>query len=149
MEKTLHLLLANEEKSDCLMFSKALSQIPITSRLKTVHDGEELMKHLLKNTDKAPDLLFLDFNMPFKSGAECLSEIKQNKKLKNIPVVIYSTNLRGEVTSFLYEQGAHYYIQKVGPVELKITLHRVLNTLIKNDFERPARRNFIFNVVEV
>ncbi|MBA3664525.1 MAG: response regulator [Bacteroidetes bacterium] len=149
MEKTLHLLLADEDRNDCLLFNKALMQIPIPTKLKTVHDGEQLIKHLLKSAERKPDLLFLDFNIPCKNGSECLSEIKKNKKLKNIPVVVYSTTLHGDIASFLYEQGAHYYIQKMGFIELKLTLHRILNTLLKNDFERPSKKNFIFNIVEV
>ena len=39
-----------------------------------------------------PHLIFLDINMPRKSGPECLSEIKQNEKLKDIPVVMFSTS---------------------------------------------------------
>lgn len=148
-KKTLHLLLAEEDKHDCLLFNKALVQIPIQTKLKTVNDGEQLMKYLVKNHDQLPDLLFLDFNMPCKSGTECLNEIKKHEKLKDIPVVFYSNTLHKDVTTFLYDQGAHYHIQKVGFIELKLTLHRILNTLIKNEFSRPNKPQFIFNLVEV
>ncbi|MCW3076185.1 MAG: rcp1 2 [Bacteroidetes bacterium] len=148
-KKTLHLLLAEENKHDCLLFNKALVQIPIPTKLKTVNDGEQLMNYLVRNIEKLPDLLFLDFNMPCKSGTECLNEIKKHDKLKDIPVVVYSSSLHKDVTTFLYDQGAHYHIKKVEFVELKLTLHRILNTLIKTEFSRPNKRQFIFNLVEV
>jgi response regulator RpfG family c-di-GMP phosphodiesterase len=148
MEKALHLLIADEEKNDCAQFNKALSQIPIPTKLKMVHTGEDLIRYLDKNNERLPDILFLDFNIPCMSGAECLTEIKKSKKLKHLPVIVYSTTLHGDVASYLYDQGAHYYIQKVGFVELKLTLHRILNTLLKNNFERPSKKNFVFNLVE-
>jgi CheY-like chemotaxis protein len=147
MQKPLHILLADEDKSDCLQFKKALSQIPIPTLVATVQDGKELITRL-NEMEMLPDVLFLDFNIPCLNGSDCLSQIKKSKKLKKLPVIVYSTTLHGDVASLLYEQGAHYFIQKVGFVELKLTLHRILNTLIKNEFDRPSRKNFIFNVVE-
>lgn len=147
MHKPLHILLADEEKNDCMQFKKALTQIPIPTLLSTVHDGKHLMDKL-HEAEKLPDILFLDFNIPCMNGSECLSVIKKNKKFKRIPVIVYSCTLPNDVATLLYEQGAHYFIQKVGAVELKLTLHRVLNTLIKNNFERPSKKHFVFNVVE-
>jgi response regulator RpfG family c-di-GMP phosphodiesterase len=148
MTKHLQLLLAEEDKKDCLFFTKALSEIPIPVKVKTVNNGEELMKYLLENSDKLPDILFLDFNMPCKNGAECLAEIKQHKKLKSIPVIVYSETLHMDIADLLYDQGAHFYIRKMEFTELKLTLHRLLNMLAKTDFKRPGRKKFIFNLVE-
>jgi CheY-like chemotaxis protein len=49
------------------------------------------MDMLASNPDTLPDILFLDLNMPRKTGYECLSEIKLNIKLQRLPVIIYST----------------------------------------------------------
>lgn len=147
MTKQLHVLLAEESKRDCLLFSRALGEIPVPTVLKSVNDGRELMKYLLK-TETLPDLIFLDFNMPCKSGAECLAEIKQNKKLRRIPIIVYSDLLHLDVADILYEQGAHYYIRKMEYTELKLTLHKILNMYKKTEFTRPSRKRFVFNVVE-
>lgn len=148
MTKQLQLLLAEEDKKDCLFFTKAFSEIPVPIQLKMVNDGAELIKHLHENNDKLPDLLFLDFNMPCKNGAECLAEIKSHKKLKSIPVIVYSDTLHIDIADLLYEQGAHYYIRKMEYTELKLTLHRLLNMVYRTDFKRPSRKKFIFNLVE-
>jgi len=52
--------------------------------------------------------------MPRKNGLECLSEMKQNEKLKDLPVVIFSTSNSRDKISTLFNTGAHIYIHKTG-----------------------------------
>ena len=87
----LNILLAEDDTDDRFFFDKALSELPIATQLTTVHDGEQLMKYLSENLEQLPDVLFLDINMPRKNGYECMSEIKENKLLKDIFVVMFST----------------------------------------------------------
>ncbi len=51
------------------------------------YDGVEALK---KIKEKEPDLVLLDIVMPEKNGFEVLEEMKMNKGMKNIPVVIIS-----------------------------------------------------------
>ncbi len=102
----LQLLLADDDDDDCFLFEEALSEIPVTTQLTTVHNGEQLMQLLTKTTDTLPHLLFLDLNMPRKNGFQCLNEIKQNEKLKNLPVIIFSTSCQDDVAEQLYKEGA-------------------------------------------
>jgi len=51
-----------------------------------VSNGVRLMQHL---QHFAPDLLFLDLEMPFKNGLECLVEIRANTVLENLPVLFF------------------------------------------------------------
>ncbi len=116
------------------------------TRFVTVVDGEKLMSYLSENYLNLPDVLFLDLNLPRKNGMECLSEIKQSEKLKDLPVVIYSTHLHEKVADLLYQAGAHYYIRKTDMIELAKILHRVLNRLVVNKFARPELDKFIFTM---
>ena len=110
--KHLDILLADDDTDDCLFFKEAVEAMPISTHLTAVHDGEQLMQLLTSETGKLPHLLFLDINMPRKNGFECLSEIKQNKKLKDLPVVIFSTSFEQEVVNLLYDNGAQFFIRK-------------------------------------
>jgi DNA-binding response OmpR family regulator len=56
--------------------------------VKMAEDGEKAMAILKKG--EAPALILLDLMLPNKSGFEVLTEIKQDPKLKNIPVLILS-----------------------------------------------------------
>ena len=64
-----------------------------------------------------PDVIFLDINMPEKDGYTLLVDIKDLKRLQNIPVVIYSSSFQRDVADMLFEIGANYYIKK--PTEFK------------------------------
>ena len=87
--------------------------------------------------------------MPRKNGAECLSEIKHNEKLKRLPVVIYSTHMHEKDANLLYKEGAHYYIQKTDIIELTKVLHRVLNKMVGNKFARPSKAKFISSINKI
>jgi CheY-like chemotaxis protein len=88
----LNILLADDDADDRAFFGQALRQIPIAANLITVNDGEELMEYLSQHAEQLPEVLFLDLSMPRKSGFECLTEMKDNSTLKDIPVVMFSTS---------------------------------------------------------
>ena len=116
----INILLADDDKDDRLFFENALKEITIPTQLKTVNDGEELMDYLGKNLKHLPDILFLDLSMPRKTGYECLTEIKENIKLKEIHVVVFSTSYSRDkvyelnLANRLFEIGAQNYIRKPG-----------------------------------
>jgi len=145
MNKTHHnLLLADDDIDDCIFFEDALKELPISATLSTVNNGIQLMNYLLAKSDDLPDVLFLDLNMPRKNGIECLTEIKLNDTLKDLPVIIFSTSFNLEVVDLFYQKGAHYYIRKPGEYEKlrKIILEAV--TLTSQDkLTRPTRDKFI------
>ena len=131
--KQLHILLADDDIDDCVFFEKALLALPVSSYLTTVRDGEQLMNYLDKNSESLPYVLFLDINMPRKSGFECLTEIMEDIKLKDLPVVMFSTSYPRDMTyerdmmNLLFKIGAHDYIRKPGDFEqLKQLIHNAL-----------------------
>ncbi len=139
-----NLLLADDDIDDCMFFKEALTDLDLPVALVAVNDGVELMEFLLKKTDDLPDVLFLDLNMPRKSGFECLSEIKLNEKLKQLPVIILSTSLDLEVANLLYDNGAHYFIRKPGEFAvLKKVIHDALIIVSQNKSKQPSREQFI------
>lgn len=144
----LKILLADDDPDDRFFFDLVLKDLAIPTQLTTVEDGVKLMDYLIKHADKLPDVLFLDLNMPRKNGSECLSEIKHNAKLKNLPVIIYSTSLHEDIADILYKKGAHYYIRKTDIVELKKTLNYTLGLIVENNFARPRRDKFVLSLAE-
>ena len=107
----LSILLADDDKDDCLFFDKALRGIPIATHLITVHDGEELMNYLFENSENLPTILFLDLSMPRKTGFECLTEIKESEKLKNLRVIVFTTSL---VENIYFEQSLINTLSNIG-----------------------------------
>ncbi len=129
----LNILLADDDMDDRIFFEKALKEIPVSTMLRTVNNGEELMDYLTKNINLLPDVLFLDLSMPRKTGFECLAEIKENEKLKMLPVVMFTTSftrgidLEENLKNTLTRMGARDYIRKPGDFEeYKSVIHQAL-----------------------
>lgn len=122
-----NVLLADDDTDDCLLFKDAIEELPLSIHFTTVQNGERLMQLLNRNGLQLPDILFLDLNMPRKNGFQCLSEIKQNEKLKHIPVIIFSTSFEQRVVNLLYKAGAQHYLRKPNEFsKLKAAIHHAL-----------------------
>jgi CheY-like chemotaxis protein len=140
----LNLLLSDDDSDDCYFFQEALNGLPISTHLTTVHDGEQLMEFLTKQKTPLPHVLFLDLNMPRKNGSECLLEIKDNKKLKELQVIIFSTSFDPKVVDLLFNNGAQYIIRKPPEIsKLKKAIHLALTLISKEIISQPNRDEFV------
>ena len=143
----LNILLADDDFDDCNFFKAALDALPMATELKTVNDGDELMKYLSENADTPPHVLFLDINMPRKNGFECLEEIKLNKKLKQIPVIIFSTSFEQEVVNVIYKNGAQHFIRKPSDfLQFKKIIQQALTLVAYENISQPTRENFVLTI---
>lgn len=138
-DSVLNVLLADDDLDDRFFFDKVLEEIPISTSLKTVNNGEQLMTYLNENLQKLPDVLFLDLSMPRKTGFECLSEIKENIDLRHLQVIMFTTSftrgadLEENLKSTLLKMGAFDYIRKPNEYEeLKKVIHQALFNIIEN-----------------
>ena len=143
---TRHILLADDDYDDSILFQDVLDELPLSTHLTTVFNGEQLMQLLNETEEPLPDVLFLDLNMPRKNGFDCLSEIKHSEKLKLLSVVIFSTSYEPEVVSMLYKNGAQYYIRKPNSyTQLKKVIHHALNLTAKTNIEYPLQEKFVLS----
>lgn len=143
----IHVLLADDDEDDRLFFKEAFEEIKIQTIVNTVIDGVELIKYLLMPNVILPHVLFLDLNMPRKSGLECLREIKSDNRLKEIPVAIYSTSASEEDVEETFVQGANVYIKK--PSDFNTLKKIVFEVITINwDYHTSAlsRENFLLNL---
>jgi len=143
---TRRILLADDDKDDNILFQAILDELPLSTHLTIVFNGEQLMNLLNDTKEKLPDILFLDLNMPRKNGYTCLLEIKRSEKLKLLCVVIYSTSYEYEVVSLLYKNGAQYYIRKPGSYkQLKKLIYQALTLSAQVDFPQPSMEEFVLS----
>ena len=77
-------------------------------------------------------MILLDLNMPKKNGRETLAEIKDDPKLRHIPVVVMTTSKIDQDIFMSYKLGANSYITK--PVTFE-SLVEVVRNLGKYWFE--------------
>ncbi len=110
------ILLVEDNPADADLTQESLEVSKISNELHLVTDGVEAMDFLrrqgkYKNAPR-PDLMLLDLNLPRKHGREVLAEMKADKKLCSIPVVILTSSLAEEDILRSYELHASAYVTK-------------------------------------
>lgn len=118
-EGLLVVLMADDDEDDYLLVKSAFDAGPIRVDLRWVTDGREAMDYLLRRgnyrapeSSPHPDLILLDIIMPGKDGLETLKEIKGNRKLQKIPVVLLTSSRKEEYQASGLRLGADSFIVK-------------------------------------
>ncbi|HXL72473.1 MAG TPA: response regulator [bacterium] len=113
------ILMAEDDADDRMLAERALIENWVANPLITVNNGEELLEYLYQkgkysdpSTSPKPCFILLDLNMPKLDGREALKIIKEDEKLKGIPVVIMTTSKAEEDIFASYNEGANSYITK-------------------------------------
>jgi CheY-like chemotaxis protein len=120
-----NILLVDDDEDDCYLFTFAAKKVIPFCSLTCTNNFLEAVSFL---TTATPDIIFLDLNMPFKKGLDCLSELKRNEQFRNIPVVIFSTSDYPKDIKMAYERGAAlYFIKPSSFDDLTLALKQILN----------------------
>lgn len=122
-----YVVLADDDEDDRLFFVEAFEELKMQTRVGIYKDGVALMDALNMSDAKLPNILFLDLNMPKKSGLECLKEIKSNLRFKDIAIAIYSTSASEEDIENTFVWGANIYIKKPSSFN---TLKKILSDVV-------------------
>ena len=128
----MHIILADDDEDDRLFFTDAFDELCMNTKVSTYNDGVELMNYLNNKDTIMPQVLFLDLNMPKKSGIECLNEIKANSKMSDMAIAIYSTSASEEDIEETFVLGANIYIKK--PSDFK-ALKKVLSDVVSINWQ--------------
>ena len=124
----MHILLADDDEDDRAFFSEAITELKMDNKLTLFEDGKGLMDYLLHPDIKLPHILFLDLNMPGKTGLDCLKEIRSNSRFKDVSVAIYSTSSSEKDIEDTFIEGANIYIKKPNDFSmLKKVIKEVIN----------------------
>lgn len=144
-KRQLHILLADDDEEDREIFAYAIKELSADIKMSVAVNGKELMAMLNDEERPLPDILFLDLNMPFKNGHECLKEIRSNNRLKKLPVIIYSTSSSNEYIDQTYMGGADYYLPKPDSFrDLKLIAENLFS-LDWTAHSKPAKDKFVLS----
>lgn len=142
--KPIVILVAEDDPDDRLLVQEAFDESRLANELYFVEDGEELLDYLLRQNDYEgedapyPGLILLDLNMPRKDGREALAEIKQNAKLRRIPIVVMTTSKAEEDILRTYDLGVSSFIVKPITFDGLVDIMRALGRYWFEIVELPA-----------
>lgn len=118
--RPVEILLVEDNLGDVRLTKEALKESKVVNNLHVARDGVQAMAILRREEGyediPRPDLILLDLNLPKKDGRAVLEEIKEDPKLRFIPVVILTTSQAEADIIKSYELHANCYITK--PVDL-------------------------------
>jgi two-component system response regulator len=116
MKKDVEILLVEDDAGDVELTKKALKTAKMSVDLHVVQDGAAALKYLKRQNPyrdaTRPDLILLDLNLPKKDGREVLGEIKGDRTLRSIPVIILTTSESDFDIAKCYDLGANCYLTK-------------------------------------
>ena len=124
------ILLVEDNPGDVRLTLEIFKEGKLANKIITVEDGVEAMAYLRREGKYAnalrPGLILLDLNLPRMDGRSVLEEIKCDKSLKVIPIIILTTSAAEEDVLRSYNLHANCYITK--PVDL-IQFTNVVRTI--------------------
>lgn len=116
------LMIVDDDPDDRFFFREAIKEIDSTYQYTEARDGVEALTQL-RVTECLPDYIFMDINMPRMGGPECLTVLKNDEKLRNIPVVMYSTSNYKKDIELAFQLGAiDYLVKPTDPMAIKIKI---------------------------
>jgi len=124
------ILMVDDDEEDRMLMQDTLSEIGAPGIAHYEDSGENAISYLENlTTNELPSLIVLDLNMPRLNGTQVLKKIKENDRLKNITVIIYSTSVNYIEKEETLKLGAHSYVVKPSSYEECIEKARYFQTL--------------------
>ena len=134
-------LLVEDDPGDALMVREALESYAPETDIAAVVDGVDALRYLRQEDEFAdtsrPDLVLLDLNMPRKDGREVLAEIKADRDLCTIPVVVLTTSSATQDIRHSYELHANAYVTKPSDFDEFTTVVRCIERFFGRVVQLP------------
>ena len=114
--RTANVLLVEDDVGDVLLTTEAFARFGGPAALHVVGDGEQALQFLRRAGDftsaPRPGLILLDLNLPRRAGLEVLADVKSDRELRSIPVVILTTSQAEDDIARSYSMHANAYVAK-------------------------------------
>lgn len=128
MNKAFQILLVEDNPGDIKIIREAFKQCDSTINLSFAHDGVEAIDFLKQENTTIPDLILLDLNLPKKDGKDVLLEVKTDKDLKQIPIIVLTTSESETDINECYKLGANSFITKPMDLESTFSIVKLIET---------------------
>jgi len=113
IREVVEILLVEDNPDDAGLAIHALKKHNLANNLLHLHDGEEALDYLFSSElTSIPKVILLDLKMPKVDGIEVLRKLKEDERLKVIPVVILTSSKEDRDVIESYTLGVNAYIVK-------------------------------------
>ena len=119
----MRILLVADSLADVELTLDALTDAKVANDVTVVRDGAAALEYLQANSDKFPDLVILDLNLPRMTGHEVLAAMQADESMRRIPVAVLTTSSAEADVEKTYDLGANCFLTK--PVEIEQFIHVV------------------------
>ncbi|MGE5520220.1 MAG: response regulator [Candidatus Dadabacteria bacterium] len=127
MEKTIKILLIEDDIDDVELLQYALDRHSVKYQMEILSNGKEALEYI-ENCADCPEIIILDFNLPKVHGKEVLKQIKDNADFKNIPLVILTTSSAQDDKDYAGALGANAFLVKPTSTDgIKNTVETIVN----------------------
>lgn len=128
----MEILIVEDNPGDARLLKIAFDSLSETVNLHMVNDGIEAVEFLTQkgefNTAPRPDLVFLDLNLPRMSGREVLDEIRGDRELDDLPIVVMSGSSSEDDILTAYSLKANAFVTKPYDINQYI---EIVNSVVK------------------
>jgi len=128
------ILLVEDDPNDIFLIQRAFRRINLANPIQVVQDGEAAVLYLSGQETYAdrdrypfPILVLLDLKLPRRSGLEVLEWLRQQPKLKRLPVVVLTSSRENSDLNRAYDLGANSYLVKPVAFDGLLEMVRSLN----------------------
>jgi two-component system, chemotaxis family, response regulator Rcp1 len=115
-QKAIDILLIEDNQADAQLLNEVLKDAETPNKLHRVATGAEALDFLRRKGTwgraPRPDLILLDLNLPERTGHEVLADLKRDRDLRRIPVVVLSASRDELDIRRAYELSACSYVCK-------------------------------------
>ena len=111
------ILLVEDDQVDIMTIVRALKEIRVCNPVVSMENGEAALEWLARADGELPCIILLDLNMPIMNGIEFLRVVKQDERLRRIPVVVLTTSEEQEDKVRSFDLGVAGYMAK--PVDYR------------------------------
>ena len=131
MDKTLQIVLAEDNEADAFLVRMALEQAGLTFNLQICLDGEDALRSvdgIRREVGVCPDLFLLDLNLPKIDGEKVLMALRGVEQCYSTPVIIITSSGNPADRNRLLACGATTYFTK--PLDLQQFME--LGTIVRD-----------------
>lgn len=113
------ILQVDDDENDVTLMREAFSQLRITDVLQVVRNGQAAIDYFRgvgpyadRNTYPLPSVVILDLALPMKNGFEVLAWIREQRELRTLPVIVFTSMLRSDDVEKACLLGANSCVNK-------------------------------------